>query len=46
MLQATRRREARVLAVRDLSGAVREILIAPEGGAAPWTPVVPAVSMA
>lgn len=38
MLQATRRREARVLAARDLSGAVREILIAPEGGAAPWTP--------
>lgn len=38
MLQATRRREARVLAVRDLSGSVREILIAPDGGAAPWTP--------
>ena len=38
MLQATRRREARVLAARDLSPHVREILIAPEGGATPWTP--------
>lgn len=38
MLQATRRREARVLAIRDLSAHVREILLAPEGGASPWTP--------
>ena len=38
MQQATRRREARVLSVRDLSPHVREILIAPDGGAAPWTP--------
>ena len=38
MLQATRRREARVLAARDLSAHVREILLGPEGGATPWTP--------
>lgn len=38
MLQALRRREARVIAVRDLSANVREILLSPDGGAAPWTP--------
>ena len=38
MLQPTRRREARVLAIRDLSAHVREILLSPAGGASPWTP--------
>ena len=38
MLQSTRRREARVLAVRDLSAHVREIMLSPQGGASPWTP--------
>ena len=39
MQQATRRREARVIATRDLSAHVREILLSVEGGASPWTPV-------
>ena len=38
MLQASRRREARVRVVRDLSPHVREIILVPEGGASPWTP--------
>ena len=38
MLQASRRREARVQAVRDLSAHVREIVLVPKNGASPWTP--------